>query len=164
MRSGVCRLRITMQRATIRETNCSIQLIDIYPVYSAIEVWNDRDKMNITCRHFYSGDDCFIFEGGMGDWRKKKPDSNFNGKKFLEENTSFKHLSYCIMLEIQCCMLGEKKKIMRRCYVKQKETTHLSPSIVKLSALLKLVTESWLLVAVVEFLCCLQWLFWTNEC
>lgn len=53
---------------------------------------------------------------------------------------------------------------MRRCYVKEKETTHLSPSIVKLSALLKLVTESWLLVAVVEFLCCLQWLFWTNEC
>ena len=60
--------------------------------------------MNITCRHFYSGDDCLIFEGGMGE-EKKKPDSNFKGKKFLEENTSFKHLSYCIMLEIQCCMV-----------------------------------------------------------
>lgn len=95
---------------------------------------------------------------------KKSPTVILMEKKFLEENTSFKHLSYCVMLEIQCCMLGEKKRIMRRCYVKQKETTHLSPSIVKLSALLKLVTESWLLVAVVEFLCCLQWLFWTNEC
>ena len=65
--------------------------------------------MNITCRHFYSGDDYLIFWGGWVIEEKKKPDSNFKGKKSLEENTSFKHLSYCIMLEIQCCMLGKKK-------------------------------------------------------
>lgn len=29
--------------------------------------------MNITCRHFYSGDDCFIFEGGWVIEEKKSP-------------------------------------------------------------------------------------------
>ena len=41
--------------------------------------------MNITCRHFYSGDDCLIFEGGMGE-EKKSP------TVILKEKNSWKKI------------------------------------------------------------------------